>query len=210
MAVYPVTHERAIVGWDIGGVNIKAVRGSFGNSAPQIQTLIEPFEIQHNLGNLASQLGALARRLGCRSEESHAVTMTAELSQAFRTKREGVAAVIAALEAAFPTGQLHVYTVEGDFVSAGVARDRPLSVAASNWAATARWVGTRFPRSMLIDVGSTTTDIIPIIDGQVAATGRTDPARIGPEAVDRRDAASRPRNGEPRDDRTVAPRARAA
>jgi probable H4MPT-linked C1 transfer pathway protein len=173
-----MSHEPAVLGWDIGGVNIKAVRCGFGIGAPRVQSLIQPFEVQRSLGNLASELVRLADRLGASAGDNHAVTMTAELSQAFRTKGEGVAAVIDALEIGFPSGHLHVYTVEGAFVTPGVARERALSVAASNWAATARWVATRFPTSVLIDVGSTTTDIIPIVDGQVAAIGRTDPDRL--------------------------------
>jgi probable H4MPT-linked C1 transfer pathway protein len=173
-----MSHEPAVLGWDIGGVNIKAVRCGFGTGAPRIQSLIQPFAIQHSLGSLASELVRLAHCLGASERDNHAVTMTAELSQAFRTKAEGVAAVIDALELGFPSGSLHVYTVEGAFVTPGAARARALSVAASNWAATARWVATRFPTSVLIDVGSTTTDIIPIVDGQVAAMGRTDPDRL--------------------------------
>ena len=66
--------------------------------------------------------------------------MTAELSQAFRTKREGVGFVLDALEAAFPAARLQVYTVDGRFVGPAEARARPLSVGAANWAATASLV----------------------------------------------------------------------
>jgi probable H4MPT-linked C1 transfer pathway protein len=104
--------------------------------------------------------------------------MTAELSQAFRTKREGVAFVLDAMESVFPSDRLHVYTVPGEFVSPGVARSRSLEVAASNWSATARWVAGRNPTCMLIDVGTTTTDLIPIIEGEVMAEGSTDPDRL--------------------------------
>jgi probable H4MPT-linked C1 transfer pathway protein len=139
---------------------------------------VHPFEIQHALGELRSTLLDLSNQLGAAPGDLHAVTMTAELSQVFRTKREGVTAVLDALEAAFDGHAVHVYTVEGEFVSPGAARRRPLSVAASNWAATARWVATRFPDSVLIDVGSTTTDLIPITNGQVCAIGWTDPERL--------------------------------
>ena len=39
------------------------------------------------------------------------------------------------------------------------------------------------PDALLIDVGSTTTDIVPIVAGRVAARGRTDPARLRSYAV---------------------------
>jgi hypothetical protein len=104
--------------------------------------------------------------------------MTAELSQAFRTKAEGVAFVLDQAVAAFPDALVRVCTVEGSFVSPGVARDATLSVAAANWAATATLVARTWPDAILVDTGSTTTDIIPISGGRVAAIGRTDPDRL--------------------------------
>jgi probable H4MPT-linked C1 transfer pathway protein len=104
--------------------------------------------------------------------------MTAELSQAFRTKREGVGFILDALEAAFPPDRLHVYTVDGRFVSPREARETPMAVAASNWAATANWLAQSVPSCMLIDIGTTSTDLIPIVGGRSAAEGRTDPERL--------------------------------
>jgi (4-(4-[2-(gamma-L-glutamylamino)ethyl]phenoxymethyl)furan-2-yl)methanamine synthase len=170
--------EPAILGWDIGGVNLKAARLAPPPGAASLQSLCHPFEIQHSLGSLASTLTSLARQLEGEASDRHAVTMTAELSQAFRTKREGISFVLDAFEAGFPSRSLHVYTVEGGFVSPREARLRPLSVAASNWAATARWTAQRFPTVILIDVGSTTTDVIPIVGGEVVSVGHTDPQRL--------------------------------
>jgi hypothetical protein len=39
-------------------------------------------------------------------------------------------------------------------------------------------VARTFPDALLLDVGSTTTDIIPIVGGRVVARGRADPARL--------------------------------
>src|SRR5688572_2587691 len=108
----------------------------------------------------------------------HAVTMTAELSQMFRTKREGVAFVLRAVETAFPRTCVRVYTIDGRFLSPGEARAQPLAVAAANWAATARVVARHHPDAVLMDIGTTTTDIVPIVEGEVVAAGRTDPERL--------------------------------
>ena len=170
--------EPAVMGWDIGGVNLKAARLSSGPGPRSPQSLCHHFEVQYALSSLTSILQTLARQLAVGDNDWHAVTMTAELSQAFRRKRDGVAWVLDALESAFDCQRLQVYTVEGEFVSPDEARDRPLSVAASNWAATAHWIAGRYAAAILIDVGSTTTDIIPILDGKVVANGRTDPERL--------------------------------
>ena len=92
-----------------------------------------------------------------------AVTMTAELADCFDTKREGVAFVLDAFRTAFPEIRPWVYGIDGRFRSADAARRRPLLVAAANWRASATLVARAFPDALFLDVGSTTTDVIPIV-----------------------------------------------
>jgi len=172
-----------IFGWDIGGVNTKAARidspgSAAGSGAPLLRSASMPFEIQRNPDALLSVLRSLATELGHAEGWPHAVTMTAELSQAFRTKRRGVAFVLGALARAFPADPLHVYTVDGRFVTPAAAAADPLAVGASNWAATATLVARFVPDGILVDIGTTSTDIIPLEGGRIAARGRTDPARL--------------------------------
>jgi (4-(4-[2-(gamma-L-glutamylamino)ethyl]phenoxymethyl)furan-2-yl)methanamine synthase len=165
-----------IMGWDIGGVNTKAAR--LEDSGLASRSVCFPYELQREPAALGSVLRSAAAQLEGTSGDRHAITMTAELSQAFRTKREGIAYVLDAVESVFPANQLHVYTVSGGFVSPGEARNRTFDVAASNWSATAHWVARSIPTCLLIDIGSTTADLIPIVGGQVVAAGRTDPERL--------------------------------
>jgi probable H4MPT-linked C1 transfer pathway protein len=172
-----------ILGWDIGGVNTKAVRidpsiSAAGSGAPSLRSASMPFEIQRDPEALSSVLRSLATELEHAEGWPHAVTMTAELSQAFRTKRQGVAFVLGALARAFPADPVHVYTVDGRFVTPAAATADPLAVAASNWVATATLVARFVPDGILVDIGTTSTDIIPLKGGRVAAQGRTDPARL--------------------------------
>jgi probable H4MPT-linked C1 transfer pathway protein len=104
--------------------------------------------------------------------------MTAELSQMFRTKHDGVAFVLDALQAAFPFSEIRVFAVDGRFLAPAEARSAPLAVAAANWSATAHLVALDHPNALLIDTGTTTTDIIPISGGVVVSRGRTDPERL--------------------------------
>ena len=82
-----------------------------------------------------------------------------------------------------------VWTTEGRFVSASEAGEQPMQVAAANWHALATWVGRYLlgsdpsslnPHSsaLLIDIGTTTTDIIPLVDGRPNARGLTDVERL--------------------------------
>jgi len=164
-----------VIGWDIGGANIKLARAD-ANQLREVRSV--PFAIQHTPQALVPTLQRLVRELGAPPSEAHAVTMTAELSQYFRTKREGVCFVLDAVASAFPTAAVHVFTVTGNFVPPEFGRDHPLDVGAANWAATATLLARNCSNTVLIDVGSTTTDIIPICQGIVAAQGRTDPDRL--------------------------------
>ena len=164
-----------VIGWDIGGVNTKVARVDDGGI---VDACGRPYELQRAPGALTSLLRELSAAVGAQSPVRHAVTMTAELSQMFRTKREGVAFVLDAVEAAFPADDICVFAVDGRFLSPGGARREPLAVAAANWSATAHVVARRHPNVVLVDVGTTTADVIPIVDGAVVARGRTDPDRL--------------------------------
>jgi (4-(4-[2-(gamma-L-glutamylamino)ethyl]phenoxymethyl)furan-2-yl)methanamine synthase len=173
-----MTEQPGIVGWDIGGVNTKAVRMPPESAGPATHSVCMPYEIRHEPGALPRTLVSVGRQLGVESTDLHAVTMTAELSQAFRTKREGVWFVLDAVEDVFPGDRIHVYTVGGRFVSPHEARGDPHAAAASNWSATAHWVAQHVSTCVLIDIGTTTTDLIPIVSGKVVAQGHTDPERL--------------------------------
>jgi probable H4MPT-linked C1 transfer pathway protein len=170
---------RVILGWDIGGVNTKVARiHTPAVDLHDIRSASEPFELLHDPAALGATLLRLVHQLDAPRVEAHALTMTAELSQLFRTKREGVGFVLDAMERTFPDDRIMVYTVGGAFVEPDEARLRPLDVAASNWSATAALVAMLEPDALLIDIGTTTTDIIPVVGGRVSASGLTDPARL--------------------------------
>jgi probable H4MPT-linked C1 transfer pathway protein len=76
--------------------------------------------------------------------------------------------------------EVKLWTTDGGFVDTETARQNHLKVAAANWHATATLAGQYVPHgaAILVDVGSTTTDVIPILDGLPVPEGRTDPERL--------------------------------
>src|SRR5262252_3373858 len=170
--------KKTVVGWDIGGVNTKV---ALVEHQRLVRALARPFELQRAPDTLVTILRELASEVGARAGSHavvHAVTMTAELSQMFRTKRDGVGFVLDAVAAAFPSISARVFAVDGRFVDPAEARSHPLSVAAANWGATAALVARQYRDAVLIDVGTTTADVIPIVGGVVVARGRTDLDRL--------------------------------
>src|SRR3954463_5680102 len=165
------TYLRArVLAMDIGGANTKAA----WFDGASLRTVSRPFEVWRDREALVTVLREVAAEAG--AADAVAITMTAELSDAFRTKREGVAFVLDAAQDAL--GELRVLTVDGELVPAAVARARPWDVAAANWVATALAVAGTYPDALLIDVGSTTTDVIAVVGGRVAASGRNDLERL--------------------------------
>lgn len=171
--------EREIAGWDVGGAHVKAARVVWrAGGIEDVRVVVRPFEIWRERDQLPSVLAEVGDELGIQGAQAAAGTMTAELSDVFRNKRDGVLFVLDAMELAFPRTPLHLLSITGDFVPAASARLRPLDFAATNWVASALFVAERHPECVLIDVGSTTTDIIPIRGGGIVAEGRTDLARL--------------------------------
>jgi probable H4MPT-linked C1 transfer pathway protein len=162
-----------VIGLDIGGVNTKAVWRDHG----AVRAVLRPYDVVRDGGALTDLVRDVIAGLGPAPAELVALTMTAELSDEFRTKREGVTFVLDAVEAAV-AGSLLVLTTAGELVSVAEARARPLDVAAANWVASAMAVGARHSEALMIDVGSTTADVIPIAAGRPAATGRSDVDRL--------------------------------
>jgi (4-(4-[2-(gamma-L-glutamylamino)ethyl]phenoxymethyl)furan-2-yl)methanamine synthase len=169
-----MTRMLATLAMDIGGANTKAawLQGT------TLRTVSRPFEVWRDREALSRVLREVAAEVAAGPADAVAITMTAELSDAFRTKREGVAFVLDAAEDALGDRPLSVLTTAGELVSMEAARARPWDVAAANWVATALAVAEAHPEALLIDVGSTTADIVPIVAGLVAATGHNDLERL--------------------------------
>src|ERR1700754_854079 len=113
----PTTRMPATLAMDIGGANTKAA----WRHGAALRTVSRPFEVWRDREALSRVLREVAAEAG--PADAVAITMTAELSDAFRTKREGVTFVLAAAQDAL--GEFHVLTVSGELVSVTAARARP-------------------------------------------------------------------------------------
>ena len=142
-----------------------------------VRVASEPYEVWRDPDAMAGVIADVVGRLGV-DDASVALTTTAELVDVFAGKREGVLYVLEAASRALPGRQMRVMTTAGELVSLDDARAAPLECAAANWMATAMLVARSLPDAILVDCGGTTTDVIPIAGGAVAARGRTDLERL--------------------------------
>ncbi len=160
-----------VLGLDIGGANLKAAH----SSGPAFSL---PFALWKTPTLLPEALGRLLQQMP--PFDALAVTMTGELCDCFESKRQGVCAILDAVTASVGQMPIHVWRNDGYFVDVAAACAAPLPVASANWLALATFAGRYAPQgpALLIDVGSTTTDIVPLRDGRPRPKGRTDPERL--------------------------------
>ncbi|MBV9605018.1 MAG: hypothetical protein JO027_07925 [Solirubrobacterales bacterium] len=163
-----------VIGLDVGGANTKA---AVVDGAERVRIVSEPYEVWRGPEAMSGVLEDVVGRLGLDGAPV-AMTTTAELVDVFASKREGVLHVLSAAEQALAGRRVRILTTAGELIGLDQARAAPLQCAAANWMATALLVARRLPDAILLDCGGTTTDLIPIVDGQVAARGRTDVERL--------------------------------
>jgi probable H4MPT-linked C1 transfer pathway protein len=162
-----------VIGWDLGGANVKVacVEGAQVRRVHQIPCPLIPERGKFDQAVEAAHKLVPAPGL-------HAVTMTGELSDVFHVRQEGVAYLVDLMVKMAGGQELVVYAGEAGFLEAEGAKRVPLQVASANWHATAAFAARHHPDALLIDSGTTTTDLIPIRGGAVAARGATDGERL--------------------------------
>jgi probable H4MPT-linked C1 transfer pathway protein len=145
-----------VIGIDIGGANLKVVtgEGAFVHYCPLWE---------------GSDLGSVLRRHAGPGEEA-AVVMSGELADCFATRMEGIRFIVDAVREAFPCARF--YGTDARFHDRAVPE-----LAAANWLASADFLMDRYQGSLLVDFGSTTTDIIPLC-GLDPLKGMTDLSRL--------------------------------
>ena len=157
------------VGIDVGGANTK-----IATSDGFVDSLYAP--LWRNKECLYAVLSEINHRFGTKIEAVGAV-MTGELSDCFETKREGVLQIKEALATTFTFKALQFFDINCTFKAGSEVDKDPLSFAATNWLASSTLIAEQYKDAIFVDIGSTTTDVIPIVGGDIKAK-RTDLERL--------------------------------
>lgn len=166
-----------VIGWDIGGANVKAAGLLFADGrATDGAAVRRYFELWNHARDLCQLLKEIYGNLG--PADAMVLTMTGELCDAFNDRAEGVAYIIDAAREAVQGVPLYAINLDGRLVRLDGGEADLLTLAPTNWIAEALVLSTRQPNCLLVDIGSTTTDLIPIVDGKIAAQGRRDIERL--------------------------------
>lgn len=131
-----------MIGIDVGGANLKVVddSGAHIHYCPLWEK---------------SPVTEILRTYAVAGKTEAAVVMSGELADSFSSKQDGIAFIVKSVRAAFPNARF--YGTDGRF------HDGPVpDLAAANWLASADYLREKYADALLVDVGSTTTDIIPL------------------------------------------------
>lgn len=161
-----------IAGLDVGGAHLKVALVEDGTPVEVRQILCPLWQGMDKLDAALVEAAPLLRRA-----TRFAVTMTGELSDLFEDRADGVARLIARLVAELGPAALYWAGRRG-FADAEAARLLAADVGSTNFLATATLVAERARDGLLVDMGSTTTDIIAFRDGRPVVRGLTDGERL--------------------------------
>jgi probable H4MPT-linked C1 transfer pathway protein len=146
-----------MIGIDVGGANLKIADGNGVHI--HYCPLWERSPVTHILEQYVPS-----------HDEPAAVVMSGELADCFENKMEGISFIVNAVRKVFPFARF--YGTDGEF------HDRAVSqLAAANWLASSDYLRKDFPDSVLLDIGSTTADIIPLNNFE-SLKGLTDLRRL--------------------------------
>jgi (4-(4-[2-(gamma-L-glutamylamino)ethyl]phenoxymethyl)furan-2-yl)methanamine synthase len=160
-----------VIGWDIGGVHLKAARAEDGR-VTKVAQYASP--LRSGTERLLQAFAEAKKDLG--RADRHVVTMTGELADTFSSRTEGVEHL--ANLAARELGSVRIYAGRVGYVGPEDAHRHNADIASANWHACAMLIARRCEHALLIDLGSTTTDIVPIVRGKTVARGYTDVQRL--------------------------------
>jgi probable H4MPT-linked C1 transfer pathway protein len=162
-----------VAGFDIGGAHLKVSRAEHGRIV-DVATIATPLWL--GVEKLTAALREAAPLHA--GTDLNAFTMTGELSDIFPSRQAGVTALLEQIARHFPASRNLIYVGRSGFVGIEQAALMTTDVASANWHATAALVATLLGDGLFVDMGSTTTDLIPITAGAIASEGYTDAERL--------------------------------
>lgn len=164
----------AIIGWDIGGAHVKAAAVDTSGKLLAAQQWACP--LWQGVEHLELAIDQVLDTFG--RAPRHAVTMTGEMADLFADRTTGVTSILSSLQAQLDDTHIRLYAGEHGFVAPETAQENAAQVASANWHATARLVATKLASALVIDIGSTTTDIVPVAAHRVGNGAANDSDRL--------------------------------
>lgn len=162
------------LGWDVGGAHVKVA--AFSDDGRLAAVRIAPCPVWQGAQHLTDALRKL--RAEFPAGIPSAVTMTAEVADLWPDRHAGVVGTAKLLIEELGGAPLTLFAGPDGFVAPEEADTYAATIGSANWFATAALLAHLLPGGILVDIGSTTSDLIPFGDSKVQARGFTDPERL--------------------------------
>jgi len=160
-----------LLGWDVGGAHLK--RAVLDASGRLLAVDMAPCALWQGLDRLDAAIAALPTVPAAPS----VVTMTGELTDLWPDRVAGVAGLAEALAARLGD-DTRFYAGPDGFMSTPDTPAYASTIASANWHATAAALALRLPAGVLVDIGSTTSDLLYFAGKQLYCRGYSDCERM--------------------------------
>lgn len=167
--------NKLTLGWDLGGAHVKAVLLDAEGVALQAMQSTCPLWLgmEHLQKSVDEIMGVLKHPAG-----HHAVTMTGELADIFSSRNEGVQRLSSFMMDRFGAENVRIYAGQQGFVSPERIVPIYADIASANWHASASFLAAEVGEALLMDIGSTTSDMMVVHQGEVCALAWSDAERM--------------------------------
>ncbi len=167
-------NDSNFIGWDIGGAHLKVASVNSEGAVNFIEQFASP--LWQGLEYLEDLFPRTIAQLP-QGLNFHAITITAELSDVFENREQGVTSLIDVCQKNMGD-EINFYAVNDGLMSLHDARINANKIASANWHASATYAASLIESGLFIDVGSTTTDIIPFNNNTLTNRGLNDQNRL--------------------------------
>ncbi len=169
-------HAENYTGWDIGGAHLKIARLDHNGVLCALDQFATP--LWQGIDRLADPVARAVNSLPS-GDCVHTLTMTGELADCFPGRQDGVTQLVDYIAARLGrSNPIYVYAGSKGLITPDRLQGCHADVASANWHATATYVAKYLGSGILVDLGTTTTDIIPFHEQQVCSRGYTDQERL--------------------------------
>jgi len=162
------------IGWDIGGAHLKVASVNETGKVEFVEQYASP--LWQGIEQLEKLFPETIEQLP-EGLHSHAFTITAELADIFKDRQEGMTLLIDLCEKKMGSS-ISLYAAEEGLLTLDNARKKINQIASANWHASATYIASLLESGLFIDIGSTTTDIIPFSNNALDNRGFDDQSRL--------------------------------
>ncbi len=166
--------EMNYYGWDIGGAHLKVAAVNCSQKLIYAKQYATP--LWQGLNSLEQAFSDVMNNV-VSGNSYHLVSMTGELVDIFSSRKQGVEKLNQICNNHLGN-QYSLYSHNKGLLKGYAEIIVPDEVASANWHATAFYISQLIESGFFIDIGSTTTDIIPFSNKQILNKGYDDQSRL--------------------------------